>query len=41
MAKTLPTPAIEIAGLTRIFGRGDNRVTAVDGINLTIERNKG
>lgn len=38
MAKTLPTPAIEIAGLTRIFGRGDNRVTAVDGINLTIER---
>ena len=37
-ASAARTPAIEIHGLTRTFGRGDNRVTAVDGIDLEIGR---
>lgn len=32
------SPAIEIRDLTRTFGRGDNRVTAVDDIDLQIGR---
>lgn len=35
---TTPTPAIELHDLTRTFGRGENRVTAVDHIDLSIAR---